>query len=461
MNLLAKFSLRDKRVDRTCEPHLMKVPKVEIWASAIISATLLTGCAHTPQGYVAKEWSSTMRELGITPVFPPREDVQVGDVYISPISPDAEVEAFSQKGFLPLGLWLTHLDVAKEVTTFYSSRPSFPLTPSDTANFMASLSNNPFASLAQAADTNRNIFLGGDTNRLRMVGFPTFMSATFNKGDLAAVVPVEAVNLAFGAGFTSARSVTVSVPVAESYGLPADIIWPKIMNANGTLMDLTSNIPRSQLNNLVNMKQVVQQGTNFYAPLRVITEVFYTRALDISVASQTTRGFGVAGRPIASDVASTAAGAAATAARAASNSSSTNAVFISPGVTNLNANAVERAAEMNNSLTQAMSQTVPGGSIKFVAAGDRGVSLRRTYDRPIAIGYHALNVFIPIDSPNDAAFFGKGGVGNGWVPTARGGFFLSPQSVTNTAPMTNSSPPPNQSPQGDLQPGKPVPSQPK
>jgi len=231
------------------------------------------------------------------------------------------------------------------------------------------------------------------------------------------------------------------------------------MNSSGGLMQLAKNIPGSQLNNLVNTKQVVQLGTNYYAPIRVITEVFYTRAIDISVASQTTRGFGIAGRPIASDVASTAVGAATSAARAASNSSSTNVVFVSPGVTNLNANAVERAAEMNNSLTQAMSQTVPGGSIKFVAAGDRGVSLRRTYDRPIAIGYHALHVFIPIEPPTDAAFFGIGGVVNGWTPTARGGFFLSPQSVTNAAP--NTAAPANQPSQGDLQPGKAVPPQPK
>ena len=407
-----------------------------------------------------------MRELGIIPVFPPREDVQVGDVYIAPVSPDEELRALKKKEFLPLGLWLATLDVTNDVSGFYSSRPSFPTTPTNTTDFMNHQTNNPFAGLPQAQDTNRNIFIGGDATRLRMVGFPSFMSATFNKGDLAAVVPVEAVNLAFGAGFTSARSVTVSVPVAESYGIPADKVWPKVMTADGKLMDFIPGVPQAQMHNLVNAKQVVQSGTNYYAPLRIITEVYYTRALDISVASQTTRGFGIAGRPLVTDAISTAASAASSVAGSSSNTTasatSSNApVFVMPGVTNFNGNAVERAAEMNRSLEQAMAQTVPGGSLKFVAAGDRGVSMRRTYDRPIAIGYRALQVLVPLQGKE----FNFGGAVGGFVPTSMTGSLLSPVSMTGVtnAPLlkttTTNTPPlhpvqPDNS--GTLQPGRPV-----
>src|SRR5688500_5484548 len=69
----------------------------------------LAGCRPKPgthdPGYVAKEWSMTMREFGIVPVFPPREDVQVGDVYAMPLPPDveAQVRAVKAKGeFLPI-----------------------------------------------------------------------------------------------------------------------------------------------------------------------------------------------------------------------------------------------------------------------------------------------------------------------------------------------------------------------
>src|ERR1043165_7751752 len=114
---------------------LMKISKTLIGKSQagllqfslILTATFLfSGCIHTPRGYVAKEWSSSMRELGIIPVFPPREDVQVGDVYIAPVSPDQELAAFKKKEFLPLGLWVATLDVKTPLTAFYSNRSSFP-----------------------------------------------------------------------------------------------------------------------------------------------------------------------------------------------------------------------------------------------------------------------------------------------------------------------------------------------
>src|SRR2546423_2929162 len=47
--------------------------------SLAISAAVV-GC-RTPKGYAAREWSLAMREMQIVPVFPPREDVLVGDVY--------------------------------------------------------------------------------------------------------------------------------------------------------------------------------------------------------------------------------------------------------------------------------------------------------------------------------------------------------------------------------------------
>lgn len=437
-----------------------------------ILSILLGGCASTPRGYVAKEWSLTMRELGIVPVFPPREDVQVGDVYVAPVSPDQEVEAFKKKRYLPLGLWLATLDLSNEVSNFYSSRPSFPLTPTNTPHFMQELTNNPFGGLPQAADSSRNIFVGGDTTRLRMAAFPSFMSATFNKGDLAGVVPVESVNLAFGAGFSSARSVTVSVPVAESYGVPVDKVWRKIMNANGGLMDFVPNVPRNQLHNLVNASQVVRDGTNYYAPVRVITEVYYTRALDIAVVTKTTRGFGMAGRPLATDALSAARSAltssnsnspASNSASASANApASTNApasatgsnsvVYISPGVTNLSGTAVERAAEMNRSLDQAMTQTAPGGSVKFIAAGDRGVTLRRTYDRPIAIGYRAAQVLVPIEAPNGLV----SGAVAGFVPTSSSGGLLSPAKSPAARNSPSTTPPPPTDNEPTTQPGQPI-----
>lgn len=52
------------------------------FTSIVIASLLTVGCATTnDRYYVQREWSKSLRELGIVPFFPPREDVFVGDVY--------------------------------------------------------------------------------------------------------------------------------------------------------------------------------------------------------------------------------------------------------------------------------------------------------------------------------------------------------------------------------------------
>lgn len=41
------------------------------------------GCSIAP-GHVQREWSASMRELGVFPLYPPREDVFIGDVFLTP-----------------------------------------------------------------------------------------------------------------------------------------------------------------------------------------------------------------------------------------------------------------------------------------------------------------------------------------------------------------------------------------
>jgi len=68
--------------------------------------SLNSGCATSPapEGYVAKQWATAFRELQITPIFPPREDVQVGDIYVVPVAPEDEDAVFEAKGYLPRGM---------------------------------------------------------------------------------------------------------------------------------------------------------------------------------------------------------------------------------------------------------------------------------------------------------------------------------------------------------------------
>ena len=153
-----------------------------------------------------REWSQTMRELGIVPIFPPREDVQIGDIYAYSYNPDAkETEQALSKGDLQIGIsprWAS-LDLLDLIKTEYAQRPSWPPTP---ASYSEILSPPPgqTSSLAPGKVWNQpsgagNIFEPEpEPKRLRLVGFPDFASATFSQGDLSAVIPIEALILRWG-----------------------------------------------------------------------------------------------------------------------------------------------------------------------------------------------------------------------------------------------------------------------
>src|SRR5215212_7507298 len=102
----------------------------------VVASSLLIGCVepgtHDP-GYVAKQWSMMVREFGIVPIFPPREDVQVGDVYAMPIPPDQELQLRAVRNtngrFLPIPVLLGTIDVSKDLEEYYKHRLSFPRTP--------------------------------------------------------------------------------------------------------------------------------------------------------------------------------------------------------------------------------------------------------------------------------------------------------------------------------------------
>jgi hypothetical protein len=61
------------------------------------------------------------------------------------------------------------------------------------------------------------------------------------------------------------------------------------------------------------------------------------------------------------------------------------------------AGAIERAQAESEKLASELSSVTPGGSIKIVAAGDWGVTMRRVYDRPVAIGYRGFVVSLNAD----------------------------------------------------------------
>jgi hypothetical protein len=367
-------------------------------ALAFAMAFGLVSCVDvTPEGYVEKQWSAQIRELGIVPVYPPREDVQVGDVYILPESPDELDASLHEKGYVPLGVWACQLNLNDQISSFYKQRSSFPFTSTNLPSEVSGLTNNPNGIVSQDRSSN-SIFTGnGDNGRLRLVGFPQFMSATFTEGDLSALIPIEAVSLSLATSYSDAKSVTVSVPVAESYGIPAATIQSYLSTGNPDVVPPLPHLPIGTWKNFyllapAKARQRDSNGTLYIYGI-VINEVYYTRAIDVSIQSQrgsaTTVNASVTGAQQAQQATKAISQTTQASTNAAGVTTTNNIVSTTYGDPIARANALNanNAANLSNLLT-------PGGKLNFVSVSDGAVSMRRVYSSPVAIGIRAIEFTI-------------------------------------------------------------------
>ena len=153
--------------------------KKELLIGAAIFLPLISACTSVKP--VAKSWSERLSEYQITPIFPPREDVYVGDVYLVPAikqSPQQSTDSNSRD--VPYGVLVDSLDLNQEITNFYNNRPSF--VTEDLEN------GNP-------ADAKFNIYKTNDLTRLKKVIFPDFLSSRFSDTGLSASIPVSYTHL--------------------------------------------------------------------------------------------------------------------------------------------------------------------------------------------------------------------------------------------------------------------------
>lgn len=385
----------------------LEVGALLVLVSCIISCAPAPG-THDP-GYVAKNWSMTVREFGIVPVFPPREDIQVGDVYGMPLPPDAEVQlrvSRSANGqFLPIPILLASIDLRNELKDFYARRISFPPTPTS----QPATQPAPFAQ--PAVEAGHDVFAGGDGTRPRLGGFPEFFSAQISQGGISGLVPTEAVSIAFGALASANKRVRVSVPMVESYGLPAGYVLRKIAQEGATIQfggsptpdDTGHAISSDQLEKLLQpaggldtetqaLVDRINKEKNAKGYLVVITEIYATRAIDVSIEAETSGAGGLNLQPTTALLKKLPGFSATQPATQTPTSQPATAAQFEVSTPE------QIAAATTNQLNEQLAASAPGVTVKFISVTALGVSMRRTYERPIVIGYRGIVYKLDKDS---------------------------------------------------------------
>jgi hypothetical protein len=348
----------------------MRTPRLLAAAfGAAATAALLAACATpTSPGEVARNWSCRLREMQIHPIFPPREDVQVGDVYWFEqiAATDAAGYCKGATEFMPIPPYVAYLNLTRQVDSHYGSRPHLPRTSTaeGTVTITATgITVTPPSAPSGSAEGERSPFSNGSNARTRIVGFPDFMTVHVSKFALGAIVPIEGVLAPIGIARENVRDATLSIPVAESYSVPASVVGSA----------LTTKEQREALCAAASF--AAPEGAGQY---QIVNEVYYTRAIDVNIH------------------ASTALSVSVDRSRAGATSSSvpsgtTTGIVTESTTTGSVTHTITKVSDGMLHMLQARN-SVPGVSVAYEQGDELSVKMRRLFDRPVAIGFRAVGV---------------------------------------------------------------------
>jgi len=216
----------------------------------LTAAALLTGACQNTRETLTGEWQETLEGMTIRPVFPPREDFQVGDVYLR----HPQAPALEQ--------WVATLDLRKQGEAFYARRAPYP---------------------GEETRSGRS----SGASQLRQVVFPAFAGVNVRGQNIDWLIPAEALSLAEGDSWQGDHEITLRISSAESHGLPFNVISEALVveveDGSRTLQrlrpELGISLPtlaRTQVSPDVDVP-------DRHVRLDVVTEVYYARTIDISL----------------------------------------------------------------------------------------------------------------------------------------------------------------------------------
>ncbi|QNI36509.1 hypothetical protein [Edaphobacter albus] len=322
-----------------------------IQLTCIVSfSSFLIGCVHPNKAQV--EWTKTLRQLGVAPTYPPREDVFVGDVYLSDYDPNSKITQYRfEHGNLNIGIeprW-THVNVT-DLLNEYDARYVWPATPNDYDSILGDGTPKPPASASvnvwhePTTPKSDGVFAArGKPSRLEIVEMPDFANVVLTKADANAAFPVQGVQVGIAVAASQYNQVVIKVPAAESYSVNAASVLSAMLEDN----------------NKIKSQYLPAQGLSKgkFVWLRVITEVYYARAIDITGSDQIAVGGHVD----------------ATVAPPAHASSQT-------------VTCLKQDEKVPDTVVNPRSSSTPGGTLVVTHCDSSSITLRRVFEQPIAIG---------------------------------------------------------------------------
>lgn len=343
--------------------------------------------------YIRNQWASSIERLGFSAIYPPNEDVQVGDVYAFPEFCNPESEE-AKKAVWPHPVKVASIDLRSQLHNYYGKRLQFEPTPETKG-----------AKFYKQGQSRGGAFRTHHRLNVPLQALPEFELARGSFLRVSAGIPLPFAGL-FG---TFARretlEVTIKVPYSETYQLPIyDAVGWFDKFCNGALPDnkrygRAPCDPRNLFSAVVVGSYQVDKICGVYAGM--VNRVFATRSIQYNY--QFAEGSAAAGQVVVTlDSAVEKQKAAANLLKATAPSqpvTGANVVVINPPA----GQTVTSAAQERDLVLKALLEQVsadletlkasqaPGGSFSYATYGSTGISLNQDFERPIVIGYTTIS----------------------------------------------------------------------
>lgn len=275
---------------------------------------------------VAKDWALVIRASQVIPVYPLTEDLQPGDVLLVDTPIEEQIRIYKSKGFLPLDQHIVRL-YCNEFADFYNGRYGTD---------DGSIPPKRFQTLRSNGQSNWDI--------APHAAFPSYQFSVETGSGLSMAIPIKGIPFAMGLLNSGKASGTVTIAEAYTYGLD-----------NVRLEKLVRNWADSNRILLRNYDPI--DGT--YQFLRVISRVYVTGRVDVSIKSDDAKGL-----------------------EAAAGASRPNAMLgLTEGSTS------ENFKKLIDTLNLVAKEQLPGARLTISSATSRTVSLTEEFAKPLVIGY--------------------------------------------------------------------------
>ncbi|WP_223542514.1 hypothetical protein [Pseudomonas sp. BF-RE-26] len=218
------------------------------------------------------------RQLGINPIFPPRERVYPGDLYIAPFYRDLDQSKVSPLYFTITAQRFDHVDMsfALDEEQLIDTLPEMQDYTDDSGKVITPWTLNPYPG-SKGRRGGRQIS-GGRINGL--VAFPGFTFASLSESDIGVNITNGAWGALFGGGRKARYSVSYSVPAAEYISIP-------LKTAMETFRAYVAGLSVGAKDDikLISKSMSSQETSDVITVMILPTEVFYARAIDITVSA--------------------------------------------------------------------------------------------------------------------------------------------------------------------------------